>query len=680
MKIRTLTTVALLLLPLGAAAQIGPVGAEFQVNSYTAGAQNEPAVAVGADGAFVVAWRTRDQDGSDYGVFGRRYDSAGQAVGTEFRANSYTTSDQHQPAVAAAADGAFVVAWTSYGQDRSLDGVFGRRYDSAGQAVGTEFQINSYTFDREAQPAVAAGADGAFVVAWQSKSQDGGNHGVFGRRYDSAGQSVGTEFQVNSYTTSYQDYPAVAAASDGAFVVAWQSRFQDGSNYGVFGQRYDSAGQAVGTEFQVNCFTINDQRFPAVAAASDGAFVVAWQSRFQDGSDYGVFGRRYDSAGQAVGTEFQINNYTPNRQRFPAVAAAADGAFVVTWASYGHDSFGYGVFGQRYDSAGQAVGTEFQVNGYTTNSQDYPAVAAASDGAFVVAWQSLLQDRSDWGVFGQRFAEPVASSTPTPTSTETPAPSATPTRTPTLTPTGSPTSTPTETPTITATATPTSTETPVPSATPTQTPTLTPTHSPTNTPTETPTSTATITPTQTPSLTPTPSVATCPTDPSGTCATSMKAQLQLKLNATDTKDKLKWRFSSGPLLTQADFGNPTATASYALCIYDDGALAAALQVGPSGTLWIPVGSKGYKYTDPTGTSAGVTKMKLLGGTAGKSKLQVKGKGTNLPMPTPVSGTRFFAQTIAVTAQLREVNGDCYETAFTDADTTKNDGTQYKAKK
>ncbi len=160
----------------------------------------------------------------------------------------------------------------------------------------------------------------------------------------------------------------------------------------------------------------------------------------------------------------------------------------------------------------------------------------------------------------------------------------------------------------------------------------------------------------------------------------MKAQLQLKVNASDTKDKLKWRFIGGPLLAQGDLGDPTSTASYALCLYDDGALAAELQVGPSGTLWAPVGSKGYKYTDASGSSDGVTKMKLLGGDADKSKLLLKGKGTALPMPTPVSGTRFFAQTTAVTAQLREVNGDCYATTFTDAETVKNTGTQYKAKK
>jgi len=50
------------------------------------------------------------------------------------------------------------------------------------------------------------------------------------------------------------------------------------------------------------------------------------------------------------------------------------------------------------------------------------------------------------------------------------------------------------------------------------------------------------------------------------------------------------------------------------------------------------------------------------------------------MSAPLSGTQFFDATTAVTAQLREANGDCYETAFTPAEVIKNDGTQFKAKK
>jgi len=193
-------------------------------------------------------------------------------------------------------------------------------------------------------------------------------------------------------------------------------------------------------------------------------------------------------------------------------------------------------------------------------------------------------------------------------------------------------------------------------------------------PTPTPTSSPT------PSPTDTPSAATCPLSPAGGCATSAKAQLQLRDNADDTKDKLKWKFTGGPALLSSDFGEPRTTASFALCIYDDGALKAELFVGPSATLWATAGGNGFSYKDAAGSSDGVTTVKLLGGEAGASRLQVKGRGTNLPMPAPLSGTQFFDATTAVTAQLREVNGDCYETAFSPAEVIKNDGTQFKAKK
>jgi hypothetical protein len=44
---------------------------------------------------------------------------------------------------------------------------------------------------------------------------------------------------VNMYTTGRQDYASIAASPAGNFVVVWASAGQDGSSYGVFGQRYD---------------------------------------------------------------------------------------------------------------------------------------------------------------------------------------------------------------------------------------------------------------------------------------------------------------------------------------------------------------------------------------------------------------------------------------------------------
>jgi hypothetical protein len=99
---------------------------------------------------------------------------------------------------------------------------------------------------------------------------------------------------VNTYTTDQQEHPSVASDASGNFLVAWQDRFQDGSGRGVFGQRYDSDGAAQGGEFRVNTFTTGDQRKPSASAVGTNRFVVVWESDNQDGSDEGVFGQRYD--------------------------------------------------------------------------------------------------------------------------------------------------------------------------------------------------------------------------------------------------------------------------------------------------------------------------------------------------------------------------------------------------
>ena len=90
----------------------------------------------------------------------------------------------------------------------------------------------------------------------------------------------------------------------------------------------------------------------------------------------------------------------------------AGGNFVITWTSGGpQDGSGWGVFAQRYDSSGTAVGGEFQVNTYTTANQHHPTVAMDVDGDFVITWTSDGQDVPshccDRGVFAQRFMTPT---------------------------------------------------------------------------------------------------------------------------------------------------------------------------------------------------------------------------------------------------------------------------------
>jgi hypothetical protein len=393
-----------------------PTGHEFQVNSYTTFAQEAASVAADADGDFVVVWQSTGSSAGDtsfQSIQGQRYSSAGSAVGSEFQVNTYTTSVQVVPSVAADADGDFVVVWISSGSahgDSSGFSIQGQRYNSAGGAVGSEFQVNTYTTGDQQLPSVAVDADGDFVVVWSSFGSSGSDtsmDGVQGQRYNSAGTAVGSEFQVNTYTTNSQRSPWVAVEASGDFVVVWDSLGSssgDASSRSIQGRRYDSAGNEIGSQFQVNTYTTNDQEVPSVAVDADGDFVVAWSSTgsFGDASSYSVQGQSYNSAGSAVGSQFQVNTYTTNIQWMPSVAAEADGDFVVAWGSsgsFGGDTSSSSVQGQRYNSSGSAVGSEFQVNTYITGLQDGPSVAVDADGDFVVAWESEGSSGSDTSGF-----------------------------------------------------------------------------------------------------------------------------------------------------------------------------------------------------------------------------------------------------------------------------------------
>ena len=399
-----LLVVVLGFLPGAAFPQAGtPLGPEFRVNTFTTGRQSAPAVSSDFGGDFVVVWDSDAQDGSGNGVFGQRYSAGGVPVGPEFLVNTFTTGNQFAPAATSDISGNFVVVWVSDTEDGSGLGVFGQRFSSSGAPAGPEFRVNSFTTGDQLAPSVSIEKSGIFFVVWTSDGQDGSGRGVFGQRFIGFGPPLGPEFQVNTETAADQRYPSVAATQNGSFVIAWESDGQDGSNLGVFAQRYNSSGTPEGPEFRVNTFTTGGQLAPAVAATF-ATFVIVWQSAGQDGAGYGVFGQRFVDAGFPLGSEFLVNSSVAGDQSDASVTNDINGQFAVVWESANQDGDAAGVFGQRFVNTGSPVGPEFRVNTYTTAAQRRPSVTASFSGNFTVVWASDAQDGAGYGVFGQRYA------------------------------------------------------------------------------------------------------------------------------------------------------------------------------------------------------------------------------------------------------------------------------------
>lgn len=174
-------------------------------------AGTDPAVAVGPQGAFVVAWRHS-------AIVARRFTSAGVPSGRRFvvdaenaGAGAGTIGNLR---VGKEADGDFLVLW---GPGPT---VFGRRFKSDATPIGGLVRVQAGTgYD------AAIGGQGNFVLVWEAP--DAANlatTNVVARRFRSDGAPLGPQLRVNEHVKGSQTYPRVGIDADGGFTVVWQSR------------------------------------------------------------------------------------------------------------------------------------------------------------------------------------------------------------------------------------------------------------------------------------------------------------------------------------------------------------------------------------------------------------------------------------------------------------------------
>lgn len=387
------------------AAQLVPTSDEFPVNTHTTSSQFDATVATDAAGNFVVVWTSNFEDGDESAVVARRFDSTGTPLGTEFQVNSYTTGEQYLAEVAVAADGQFVVVWSSYGQDGSDLGVFAQRFNPSGAPIGSEFQVNTLTAYNQSHPVAEFDAAGNFVIAWTDEYGDSSYAGIFARRYDSSGAAQGSEFLVNTFAGNDQFAPDIAH-TDAGFVLVWASRAGDLSAGTVYAQRFDDTGVPQGTEFQVNTHTTGSQAEPSIATGPDGNFVVVWSADSNhDGAGSGIFAQRFTSAATKIGSEFQVNAYTFGNQTRPQVTVAAAGNFVVAWQGPEPDGILDDIWARAFSSDGIADGTDARMNQFTLSFQGFPGVASTGERNFVALWSSPMQDGDLGGVYGRLLTQ-----------------------------------------------------------------------------------------------------------------------------------------------------------------------------------------------------------------------------------------------------------------------------------
>lgn len=231
---------------------------------------------------------------------------------------------------------------------------------SASSRVSVSVSSSNPSRDKLLRLPVAAGlTDGSTLIVWQGEDLDGDLHGVFARVLGANGTPAGRELRVNETTRHGQINPAVAATSSGGAIVAWSSYAQDGELGGIFLRVYSGQGRFATDEILVNETPRGHQDFPRVAAGTDGNFAVAWTSDRWDGLGSSIYARLFDSEGQALGPEIIVKEAALEGDHYLTdLAMEKDGGFTVIWSSYGPLEAPLGIYKQRFDSDGMPVGEE----------------------------------------------------------------------------------------------------------------------------------------------------------------------------------------------------------------------------------------------------------------------------------------------------------------------------------
>jgi hypothetical protein len=349
-------------------------GSEFVVNTTQPRAQIQSDGARLSNGNFVVTWADRDY-GTSVGAYlkGQIYLPDGTAVGGELSLGTANSGVNH-PAIAALANGGFVVAWNGIPAQVQM-------FDASGLAISNAVTLSGGV----ASSADIVGlANGGFAVTWNGSDISG--DGVRVSTFDQNGVVLVNGAGVNTATVGNQADPSITALANGGYVITWTDR--GSAAWPIKAQIYDAAGMKSGSEFVVTPAGFSHSVESSVTALSNGNFAVAW-SGGPSGTGSALTIQIYTIQGVAVGSPITMPKGEGGNQTGPVITALSDGGFVLGWlgnTGSQSDGSGSGIFIQAFDANAQATGGIQSVNDQVHGDQKDISIVALAGGGFVVNW------------------------------------------------------------------------------------------------------------------------------------------------------------------------------------------------------------------------------------------------------------------------------------------------------
>jgi PKD repeat protein len=407
-----------------------PNGGQIVVDSTFIGPQSTPSVAADAAGDFVIVWNGPGPGLNSNALWGEVYDNTGTAVTTNTFLDSFTAGKDSQPRVAMNAAGTSIVV-TYTGTATGTAHIYGQMFDGFLDTLRSSFVLNTTQTASQSESALAMDSTGNFVVTWLASAS--GTNSIVARRFDGQGNALTGEMTVAS--TNVTANGSVAIAPNGGFLADWNGTdqtthnseavavsfnasnqpgtpfvvsnpataslagsvgfdsagnsvigFQVTSSNSIEAQRYNASGNALGAAATLNASPASNQSPVGLAVAPDGTYLAAWAAASTAG-DLDVHAALVPPGNPPTVISSLTGTLTGNEGgtfAYQVTATDSDGDPL----TYSWDLNGTGVFGGPNSASASAVFTQIgkhQVSVQVSDGQNPPVQASVTVNVINVA-------------------------------------------------------------------------------------------------------------------------------------------------------------------------------------------------------------------------------------------------------------------------------------------------------
>ena len=364
------------------------------INTTVSGDQVQPESITLGDGSLVVAY----SDGTN--TYAQRFDSSGNAFGIEIQLDDTASSSEVD--IVATSDGGFIATWTD-----SIN-LYARRFDSSGVAVNGSTEIDFAIDTDRTRPEITELSDGKILLSYfagfgvDSSDQTVAATLLDANFNDSAiTAEISNEIIVPDVQAGTQFDPKITALAGGGFAIAFSDGVgRDGDGHGVFVQFYDTSGNLVGANQQVNANTDGNQQVFDVEQLTNGDVLVAYRD-INAGGGFNTFAQRYSDTGVAQGSPFVLNQTTSGFQNAIDLVPLSDGKFAASWITF-LDNGERQVFVRQFDASGNPLTDELFVAAGDIIAS--PTIAAFGDDSVRISWTGDADSGNGEDIFSRSIS------------------------------------------------------------------------------------------------------------------------------------------------------------------------------------------------------------------------------------------------------------------------------------